>query len=192
MRLYPKAYVFKEVIEEGNDKLAPKGITIHYSAGASAESSIEYLRTTDLRYHFIIARSGKIYQMVSLDGSISHAGQAEWNGLSPNESHVAICIASWGRLSKMGDTYRTWTKKPLGLSQVAYREGVNGKHDFWERATEGQESSLVDLVYWLCKNLSILPENICGHDESTSRKIDPGGILSFSMERLRSTACGFL
>jgi N-acetyl-anhydromuramyl-L-alanine amidase AmpD len=192
MRFYPKAYAYKEIIENGESLFKPEGITIHYSAGSSAESSIEFLRTTKLRYHFLIARVGMIYQMVVLDGRVNHAGKAEWNTLSPNESHIAICIANWGLLKKKGTEYRTWAKKTLDTSQVAYRAGRNGKYEYWEKATDKQESSLVDLVYWLCKNHKIKPENICGHDEATSRKIDPGGALSFSMERLRNTACSFL
>lgn len=189
VRLYPKALIYNQTIENGIGNFNPCGITIHYTAGGTAVSSIEYLRTTSLRYHLIIDRNGDIYQMVRLDQRVNHAGDANWQGLSPNRKHIAIALANYGKLELQEGKFLTWSGQSMNQTFVEYRPfTLSHGSAYWEKCTKAQESSLVDLIYWLMKNLNISPKHICGHDEATPRKIDPGGCLSFSVSELRSIA----
>ena len=190
MKLYPHAQLYTNLIEDGVGDFAlgkPLGITVHYTAGGTATSSIDYLRKTALRYHLIIDRNGAVYQLVYLDRKVNHAGTASWQGYSPNSNHIAIAVANWGKLD---DQHLTWTRKSLPSDRVVCRPYNNQKGDaYWEACTEDQEESLMTALKFLCKHDGISPQNICGHDESTSRKIDPGGSLSHTMQEIRSIVC---
>lgn len=194
MKLYPFAKLHKNVIEKGIGEFVsgkPLGITVHYTAGGTATSSIDYLRKTTLDYHLLIDRSGEVYQMVYLDRKVNHAGKASWLGLSPNSNHLAIAIANWGKLDEVNGQYQTWTRKSLPSNQVAHRP-FNIKKDawaYWEAAPLVQEQALMACLGWLIKHNGISAEHICGHDESTSRKIDPGGSLRNKMSEIRRIVC---
>ena len=190
MKLYPYAKLHGNLIEDGVGEFMlgrPKGITVHYTAGGTATSSIDYLRKTALRYHLLIDRSGAVYQLVYLDRKVNHAGVSSWLGHSPNSNHIAIAVANWGKLD---DQHFTWTRKSLPSDQVVCRPYNNrDAKAYWEACSEDQEESLLTALKFLCKHDGINPENICGHDESTARKIDPGGCLSLTMKEIRDTVC---
>jgi N-acetylmuramoyl-L-alanine amidase len=192
-KLYPQATLHGDLIETGVGEFEggkPKGITVHYTAGGTATSTIDYLRKTALRYHLLIDRRGLVYQLVYLDRKVNHAGPADWLGLSPNRNHISVSLANWGTLEKVDDRYLTWARKSLPSSQVAYRPFTRGdKKGYWEACTPEAEESLYRVLHWLCVNCGIEPKHICGHDEATSRKVDPGGILSVSMDELRHSVC---
>jgi len=160
----------------------PRGITIHYTAGGTAHSSMDYLRKeTQLRYHFVIDRDGSIYQMVNLDSSVSHAGSSRWNCKSVNKSHVAIAIASYGFLTIQDGKFFTAYNQEIDKSRVVYRQ-----EGHWEGATYQQELALERICRFLMRNFMIYADDICGHAEADPRrKIDPGGILSYTMSEFR-------
>jgi N-acetyl-anhydromuramyl-L-alanine amidase AmpD len=189
LRFYPYSNLHGGLIEEGSGDFEngiAKGITVHYTAGGAATSTIDYLRKTSLRYHLLIDREGSVYQLVYLNRKVNHAGPANWLGLSPNRNHIAIALANWGVLEKDNDRYHTWTRKVLPPSQVAHRPYTQeGKMGYWEACTPDAEETLNGVLRWLCVNLNIDSNHICGHDESTPRKVDPGGSLSQSMEEIR-------
>jgi len=193
MKLYPYAKLHGDRIENGVGEFAsgkPLGITVHYTAGGTATSSIDYLRKTSLQYHLLIDRNGEVYQMVYLDRKVNHAGTASWLGLSPNSNHIAIAIANWGKLEKSGDHYLTWTNKSLPINQVASRPfNVQSGIAHWEAAPLAQEKALMRCLQWLSEHNRISADHICGHDESTSRKIDPGGSLRNKMSTIRRIVC---
>lgn len=184
IRSYPLA---RKVDEPMSPSLIPKGITLHYTAGASAESSIRHLQNlrSGFGYHFVIDRDGTVFQMTSLAAKAMHAGPADWKGLSPNSHHIAIALANFGEL------------KPANRSgEIIYENAYGGKVNkvveafgrFWEPATGEQEQTTFDLCLWLCQKFSLKGEDICGHDECCDppgRKIDPGGIFGFSMHSFR-------
>jgi len=180
IRLYPWATVPEKPLFRR--PMIPRGITIHYTAGGRASTSMKFLREQGLGYHLIIDRDGHIYQMYYLDSTCSHAGNANWNDLSPNRHHIAVALANYGPLSPTPGGYRTAYGNKI-------TDGVSRNGRWWEPATDDQEQALIDICRWLCQNQEIDSKNICGHDECcvpTGRKTDPGGILSFRPEWLRS------
>jgi len=160
----------------------PEGVTIHYTAGGSAASSIAYMQTKKLGYHLLIDRHGATHQMYYLDSTCSHAGNAYWAGKSPNRYFISVAICSFGLLKQrkngvMANAYGSV------MDNHATRDGK-----VWEPATPEQESALLEVCLWLCNNLNINPDNVCGHSECAvpaGRKIDPGGTLSFSLPDFR-------
>lgn len=182
----PRRYPFAIFLNEPKaPSFYPRGITLHYTGGASAESSIEYLLKVGLSYHFLIDRDGLVFQMESLAKPTKHAGRASWKGLSPNKHHVSIAIANYGQLEPHSEGgvnyYKDWTGN--------LHDEVYAKDDkLYEPATDEQEQSLFDLCLWLCRAFMLTGEDICGHDECAlpkGRKLDPGGIFSFHISKFR-------
>lgn len=163
--------------------LAASGITIHYSADRDVGRTIATLVRSDLGYHFLIARDGTIFQLADTRFTVAHAGKAQWLGKSPNSHHIAVCIMSWGKLTKENGQYLTWAKGKLPEAEVREKDG-----SYWDMATVEQEKMLTLLL----KNFvidGIDPESICGHDEAAlplGRKTDPGATLALTMPEIRS------
>lgn len=165
----------------GNGVLEPAGVTIHYSADRDAERTVRSLAERGLGYHVLIDRDGAVLQLAPFNVRLSHAGSALWRGLSPNRTHVSVCLISWGFLDK---TRTAWNGYVVAAGQVAERPVGR----FWDAATPPQEAALWKLLGWLCQ-AGIGADTICGHDECAvpaGRKVDPGGVLSITMGEIRA------
>lgn len=176
----------------------PQGVTVHYTADRDLKRSLKSLADRKLGYHLIIDRDGKITQTCYMDRRTNHAGPSEWRKLSCNRWHIAVALVSWGEVQKkQGRIYAAWNgalleDKDIDGSDVARRPAnVGGALANWDAATKAQESRLVEILSWAVA-MGVDPRNICGHDEAAippGRKVDPGGVLSFSMDTLRRSLC---
>ena len=156
-----------------------KGVTVHYTASRDLESTHKALVDAGLNYHFIIDRNGDVIQTAPMTASVYHAGRANWLGHSPNRSHVAISVISWGHCSAERET---WAGNRLPKDDLVFR-----KEAWWDKCLMKQEEALLRLCQWLvCQGIP--PAHYCGHDECClpfGRKVDPGGALSFTMAEFR-------
>ena len=164
--------------------MKPTGITVHYTADRDAARTVRSLVSSGLGYHFLIGRDGTIFQLADTSLGLSHAGKAIWNGASPNRSHVAISMLSWGKLVELAKgAYVSWNGLAIKPNEISNKDG-----HFWDFCPLPQEASLVALLIALCFDAKINPANICGHSECaipSGRKADPGGVLSHTMDELR-------
>jgi N-acetylmuramoyl-L-alanine amidase len=125
-----------------------KIIVIHYTGMQSKIASI--IRLLNPKYkvscHYLIDRSGKILKMVNDNKVAWHAGKSKWNN------------------------FINLNKNSIGI------ELVNKGHEFgYERFTNKQINSLIQLCLKLKKKYKIKDSNIIGHsDISPLRKQDPG------------------
>jgi hypothetical protein len=114
---------------------------------------------------------------------------ASWRGKSPNRSHLAVALASWGQLKFEGKKLKTWIGEPYAPDAAVYRAGNLGlAKTWWDAATAEQVAVLIDVLKYFVVEMKIDPENICGHDECAlphGRKPDPGGVLPSTMAHLR-------
>lgn len=70
-------------------------VILHATAGASALSSISWLRKIGLSYHFIIERDGTIHKLVPLSRQAFHAGVSRGpDGASCNRYSFGIAFAN--------------------------------------------------------------------------------------------------
>jgi len=155
----------------------PTGITVHYTADGDIARVKREMDKSKVGYHFIIDRNGALHQTANLTKSVNHAGKAMWNGQSPNRTHIAVAIVSWGFLNDDG---LAWN----GTKVI----GTKRKGQLWDAASEAQEKMLMHLLRELMADFAISPGNICGHDECAlpkGRKSDPGQTLSMSMSDIR-------
>jgi len=151
-----------------------EGIIIHYTAGASAQSSVRHLSDPIVKAsaHLVIGRNGHIYQLVPFNIKAWHAGKSSYLGRrNMNDYTIGIELDNYGPLTKEGGNFITWFKKKVPITQVWTEPGEY--HDsYWH------DYSLLQLktAHEICK-LLISKYNlkyIAGHSDITPRKQDPG------------------
>lgn len=180
--IYPYATQLKKpLFTWGKFNDMPVGITLHYTADGSLQTAINSLRANNLAYHIIIDRDGSSHQCAPFTDRVYHAGKSVWLGYKPNSYHIAISLVSWGKLVKKDAHWESWRGDIIP-------DAVERFNGHWQPATENQEASLYELLKHLI-NSGIDPHHICGHDECAlppGRKIDPGGVLTYSMREIRA------
>jgi len=125
-----------------------KYIVIHYTAMDSDIKSLQYLcdKKNRVSSHFLINKSGKIFQLVNLKFRAWHAGISFWKG------------------------QRDINSNSIGIELDYY--GSNIENEFYPKI---QMFYLGKLLNFLKKKHSIESNNILGHsDIAPYRKIDPG------------------
>jgi len=60
--------------------IAPRFLVIHYTGGSSAAGTISWFQSPQSKVsaHLVIARDGKVTQMVPFNREAWHAGQSRW------------------------------------------------------------------------------------------------------------------
>lgn len=173
---YPKGY--------------PEGAVVHFTAGATAESSLSWGREQGLCF-FVIDKSGRILQSFPLNRWGYHAGESSWKGLGAvSKRFVGIELDCGGRLQHRADgELITWFGRVVPKEQSRTVLNLdNQKAGTYEKYTAQQEDALIMLLKWLKRNNHAVFRfaNVVGHDEiAPSRKDDPGGALSMTMPELR-------
>lgn len=152
-------------------------IVIHYTAGASAISSAKYMANdnTLASAHLVIARDGKIYQLVDFATQAWHAGKSQMLGKTGQNAYsVGIELDNAGLLHEKDNRYYTWFGKRVSDSQVIKLVNPQtGFHAWWQVYTEIQLNTLKSIIGLLLYHYRF--KRIVGHNEiSLSGKIDPG------------------
>lgn len=165
--------------------ILPIYIVVHNTAGASALSTINFLRSErpGVGYHIVIDRNGDMYQCAPFNKRIGHAGYSNWKGLESLNAHsIGISLANYGPLHKIQDgSYRSEIgSKIVAPEKVFKADHPNGTPDrrnhYWETYEGIQLQKLQELIELLVEAYPI--KNIIGHDDiSRGRKIDPGPTL---------------
>lgn len=174
------ASAIREPIEGGSD-LVPLFLVIHFTAGATAKSSINFWRTPAAKgasAQIVIDRDGTIYQCRPFNKTCGHAGKSTWKGHNGlNDCSIGIELANAGDDEKLAARYTT-----LPLVEAKHKNG--GPVTKWEAYTEAQLKSLEILAKALVKEYGIT--EIVGHDDiAPKRKNDPGP--AFPMDEFRKT-----
>jgi N-acetylmuramoyl-L-alanine amidase len=182
---------FMESPNTGSGRLDPQYLVMHYTAGRSLESSVEWFTQSQAQAsaHLVIGRDGSIVQMVPFDRVAWHAGQSRWHGLvGLNRFSIGIELDNAGALSKQGGKWKAWFGGEYGEEDVVeavhqHETVVRGWHAFTAKQIEVATAVAATLVthYQL--------RDIIGHDDvAPGRKVDPGP--AFPMESFRSRAIG--
>jgi N-acetylmuramoyl-L-alanine amidase len=170
----------------------PDTVVIHYTAGASLESSVKTLSTpgSNASAHVVVGRDGTIVQLVPFDVIAWHAGASSLGGRTGlNKYSIGIEIDNAGRLTQTasGD-FLTWFNR-----RIAREDAMQGVHRnevqpaWWHVFTEAQVERVTELVTLLIKTYPITI--VVGHEEiAPGRKSDPGP--AFPLDRLRDRWLG--
>lgn len=177
----------KKIISGGAEMRTRRCLVIHFTNGASALSSISYMRGKGLSVHLVIDRDGTIYQCRPFNRTAAHAGVSRW--VDPNTgqrysgaNNFAIGI----ELANMGediDDNPGLTKLPI----LSLKHRNESRVLRWEDYPKAQLASCLECAKALVERYNL--DDITGHDcIAPERKIDPGP--AFPMKTFRE-ACGF-
>ncbi len=171
--------------------IIPKYLIIHYTAGRSASSSIEWFMNPIAKAsaHLVIGLDGSITQMVPFNKTAFHAGVSKWAGLSGMNNHaIGIELDNPGSMSRVGTIWRAWFGKEYqdGVVQEAiHKHQVTPKG--WHIFTEPQLDSCIKVSLLLVSHYQL--SDVLGHEDiSPFRKEDPGP--AFPMESFKSKVLG--
>lgn len=172
-------------------ELIPKYLVIHYTAGASFESSVSWLTNPQAQAsaHLVIGREGEIAQLADFNARTWHAGRSSWLGLSGLNSHsIGIELDNAGPLQKSPAGWMSAFQRLYPDSDVieaAHKNG--GAQQGWHRYSPAQLDAVIEIAAALVEAYSL--KDVIGHDDiAPARKRDPGP--AFPMDMVRSRALG--
>jgi len=165
-------------------------LVVHFTAGATAKSSIESMRERGLSAHLVIDRDGTIYQCRPFNIRCAHAGVSRWvdpktgiryDGL--NGCSIGIELANAGN-----DTGAlSWARKQPGFASIRAKHRNGGPEQEWESFYPPQLTALFEASKLLVKRYNL--DDLTSHDcIAPERKEDVGPAAP--LQRLREH-CGF-
>jgi N-acetylmuramoyl-L-alanine amidase len=185
------------LLDMGKRDLLPGGavmavrrfLVIHYTAGATAQSSVNYWKqlANGICAHFVIDRDGGIIQCRPCNRTAGHAGASNWKDPKTGITYHGLNSCSIGiELANAGDN-ATLAAKWMKAPTVTLPHKNGGAPRQWEAYPEAQLAACTRLSQTLVKRYRL--DDVVGHDDiSPRRKSDPGP--AFPMQDLRE-ACGF-
>lgn len=167
-------------------------LVIHFTAGASGRSSIDYWKKlgNGVCAHVVIERDGSITQCRPFDRTCGHAGASQWR--DPRSGRLYTGLNSCGigiELANAGDDdgALSWARKQTGFASVTARHKNGGPSVEWEEYPVAQLTACEQVSQAIVARYHL--DDLVGHDDiSPNRKNDPGP--AFPMQQLREV-CGF-
>jgi len=183
-------YPFRRSPNTGG-KIQHEYLVMHYTAGVSAQSSIDYLvkKIAQASAHVVIGRDGSITQLVPFDTVAWHAGTSTWEGLNGlNRYSLGIELDNAGILSRQGNRWRAWFGSYYDDGEVM--EAVHKNESMlrgWHVYSPVQIERALELSDLLTNFYNL--RDVVGHDDiAPGRKQDPGP--AFPMESFRRRVLG--
>lgn len=180
--------------ESGNARevIDPDYLIIHYTAGDTAKSAIDWFMNTSsnpdrIAAHIVLDVDGTITQLVPFNRRANHAGSSTWDGVENFNFHsIGIEIVNPGYCEKLSDG--SYKRKVTDTKHQAYPAAraqdileAMHKHKFWTAADnkcwfkfpKAQTEALYKLSKTLINHYQLI--TVLGHDDiSPLRKPDPG------------------
>jgi N-acetylmuramoyl-L-alanine amidase len=160
-------------------ELKARFLVFHYTAGRSADSSVESLCTRkpqgNASAHLVVSRDGRIVQLAPFNIVTWHAGVSQWNGLvGLNRASIGIEMDNAGWLNRVGDKFIAWFGKEYGAGDVMLAEHKHGGGTRpWHVYTEVQIERAHELAKLLVDYYGL--QDVLGHEDiARGRKQDPG------------------
>jgi len=169
----------------------PRFLVMHYTAGSSAEQSINWLTQTRAKAsaHVVIGRDGGITQLAPFNIVTWHAGVSNWKSYKGlNKYSIGIELDNPGPLNRAGDGWVSWFGGRYDASDVI--EAVHKNRSTlqgWLLYTQEQMEATLELSELLVEAYGL--EDVIGHDDiAPTRKTDPGP--AFPMHSFRARLFG--
>lgn len=158
-------------------ELTASYLIVHYTAGSSAEASVNWLTNPDARAsaHLVIGRDGTITQLVAFNRVAWHAGASQWEGLRGlNQHSIGMELDNAGRLEQKGGEWCAWFGRAYGPDAVMHACHRNESVTCgWHVYPPAQIETARRVAEVLIAKYRL--KGIAGHDEiSPGRKVDPG------------------
>ena len=171
--------------------ITPEYLIIHFTKGASASSSINWLTNPDAKAsaHLVIAKDGAVTQLVDFNRRAWHAGRSRWeNRVGLNTYSIGIELDNYGDLIGEPGNWKTgWGHAVDDSEVVRLPHKYDGKERGWNFYPEPQLDATLKVAQLLMKEYNL--KNVLGHDDiAPGRKLDPGP--AFPMDSFRSALLG--
>lgn len=172
-------------------RLEPQYLVMHFTAGGSARSSINWLTSSRSKAsaHLVIARDGAIAQLVPFNRVAWHAGISRWEGLVGMNAHsIGIELDNAGQLVRQAGTWRAWFGTEYPESEVVEAVHKNETESKgWHAYTEPQIAAATVAAQAIVAKYRL--KDVVGHDDiAPDRKTDPGP--AFPMNSFRAAVMG--
>lgn len=162
----------------------------HFTAGATAISSVDFWRTPDAKgaeAHVIIDRDGTVYQVRAFNQECDHAGKSQWKCPRTGKVFTWLNRCSIGIEFANGGDSNSLIRRFSNLPPVRAKHKNGGPVMNWEAYPEAQILSGIAVFKAIVSRYNL--DDLIGHDDiAPDRKNDPGP--AFPMQRVRE-ACGF-
>ncbi len=169
----------------------PEYLVLHYTAGRSAESSVNWLvnPAAAASAHMVIGMDGSISQLVALNRRAWHAGKSRWDGKTGlNNFSIGIELDNPGPLEKrVGGWFTIWGD-PVNDSNVIETVHKNGGPlKGWHTYSGIQLETAARVASALVRHYEL--KDILGHEDvAPGRKTDPGP--AYPMDSFRARVLG--
>ena len=170
--------------------LAPEYLVMHYTAGGSAQESIEWLASelAAASAHILIGRDGSITQQVPFDRIAWHAGVSFWkgrNGLNPVS--IGIELDNPGKLAGKPGAWKAFGKTVPDAGVLVATHKNEHEPAAWAKYPKAQLAAAREVARLLVTTFGL--REIVGHDDlAPNRKTDPGP--AFPMDAFRAAVLG--
>ena len=180
----------RDLVPGGSIMLTRRFLVIHFTAGASAASSVSWWKDPKAKgasAHIVIDRDGSIIQCRPFNRTAGHAGVSFWRDPKTGTRYTGLNACSIGiELANGGSTYPTKFSAGLPPYRAAHKHG--GPVTDWETYPAAQLASCERVARSLVARYNL--DDLVGHEDiAPARKTDPGP--AFPMSSLRAS-CGFL
>ena len=171
--------------------ITPRFLVMHYTAGASASSSVSWLTNRDAKAsaHLVIGRDGSITQLVDFNRKAWHAGVSQWRGIRGLNGHsIGIELDNPGILRGVPGNWRTSWGRSVPDAEVFVCAGDSANAPVgWHTYTEIQLEVAREVSLALVRHYDL--EELVGHEDiAPGRKNDPGP--AFPMAAFQSMVIG--
>jgi N-acetylmuramoyl-L-alanine amidase len=189
---------FRPLRKDGEDMPTRRLLVMHFTAGWSADSSLEWWRRPEAKgasAHLLIDRDGSIIQVRPFNQTAGHAGTSRWmdpntGTMHRNLNHCAIGIELCTVGSLPRKVYPAAMGNPLGGRTIPFTEARHkhgGPVRKWEIFTEAQLDTARLVAAALVARYRL--DDVVGHEDiAPGRREDPGP--AFPMNDFRA-ALGF-
>ncbi|MDT7041347.1 N-acetylmuramoyl-L-alanine amidase [Candidatus Nitronereus thalassa] len=172
-------------------EITPKYLVFHYTAGRSAQSSVNWLTNpaSKASAHLVLGRDGSITQLAPFNVKTWHAGVSNWDGVKfLNQCSIGIEMDNAGPLQQVGTTFKAWFGKEYPTSQALHaKHKLNEEPCWWHTYTEAQIDAALELARLLTSTYGL--KEIVGHEDiAPERKRDPGP--AFPLAHIQSAGMG--
>ena len=179
----------RDPVPGGSLMLTRRFLVIHFTAGASAASSVSWWKDPAAKgasAHIVIDRDGTVIQCRPFNRTAGHAGVSAWRDPKTVTRYTGLNSCSIGiELANGGSSYPTKFSSLLP-HRAAHKHG--GQACYWETYPAAQLAACEAVSKALVARYHL--DDVVGHDDiAPDRKTDPGP--AFPMTALRAS-CGFL
>ena len=175
--------------------IEPRFLVVHYTAGSSAAGTISWFQNpaSGVSAHLVIARDGRITQMVPFNRKAAHAGVSRWGSLSGmNRYSIGVELDNAGVLIRSGGKWVSrLSRRTFPDSEVTVAPHKNDAPGTppsgWHAYTPEQIEATLECGLALFRHYGL--SDVLGHDDiAPGRKRDPGP--DFPMESVRARLLG--